>query len=348
MPPSYSTPLYISPVVPRPISPNLLARNSTAVQAITWQAIAARLAHALKWRRKQLWRSGQSTQWLGKGVSTRVRWRGRARTGTLCAQVAVRLQIALLDTTSGDPKVTIAFTAVGGGTSPTLTVHAGSGSTVASDVTSESWIGVVKATVDASKAYTIDFTEVGNCRLISASVYEIANETLTSNGYPLMRFGVGGPIYDADRETMLTAATAAWKANGAVLFDWSVQLDSAPRTSSSTVNVNVVDISVLTVSVASPGIYVNLEHCNTVSQATVPVEFAVRAQVVGAGLGTVAVFDSAGAVVSTLSVSVTTTLGWYTVTGFLPATEAKYDVRAKVTGVTTISIWGFALAQYQA
>lgn len=340
--------MFVSRDLPRFMSPGLVARNSISPQATTWQQIGARLNHALHWRRKQLFFYPAQTTWLTKGGAARERWRFRFRTGTHAAKLGVRMQIAQLDGVGTDPYVKFVCTAVGGGTSPSFEMHAGGGSATSSDVTSESTFAYMSEACDADKEYTVEATEYGSARLISACFFEEASFAVTSGGYPPERYSVGSPIYDADRQAQLEAATNAWKKNGSHLFSYAVNQYTAPRTTSVGTTRNPVDDSLSTsASVASPGFWADLEYCNTIGQAQVPVEFSVYASC-SAGNGLAHLLDSATAT-TLISISNITTEGWYTATGTIPATLAKYDMAFKRgNNPSTTSLWSFTLAQYLA
>jgi hypothetical protein len=335
--------MFISRNLPRFTSPGTFARNTVSPQATAWQHIAGKLGHALRWRRKQLFAWNGTTTWLGKGGATRERWRFRARTGTLAGKIAVRMHIALVDGTGTDPYVEIVGTPVGGGTTVTLTLHAGAGSTVANDVTAEGYFGYLAADCSPECAYEFTATEHGSARLVSACVFEESLLPQTDNGYPEARWTVGSPISDLHRQQQLAVATVAYKLNSAHLFCWAVNQYTAPKTNATTTTKNIISND-STVSAATPGFYVNLVYCNTVAQTEVPVEFAVYAKQVGGTSGTVHLLNSAGS--ASISITGITTEGWYTATGTLPATEAKYDVAFVEAGGGTISVWGATLAMH--
>lgn len=339
--------LFVPKNVPRPIQPTAFARNGTAPQALTWQQTTERLIHALRWRRKLLWRWHGRTSWLAKSGATRERWRFRARTGILAANLAFRVQIA---STAGstDPYVVIVATPVGGGTTITLEVHYGAGmGGTETDVTGESWIGLSRGACAANQEYTFTVTEHGDARLVSVCAFEESLPPSIENGYPTGRWSALSPIYDGSRQEQLETATDAWKWNAAGLFAWAVNRYTAPKTiASSASTVNVIDGSAMTgLTRASLGHWVDLEYCNTVGKSTVPCEFAVYSS--GGGNGEAYVNDVSGATVA--SITGIGAEGWYTASCDLPPSEAKYFVSFgdTFTGVSQ-SLWSFALAQYEA
>ena len=338
--------LFIPTTLPRFVSPGLLARNTTSPQATSWQEISNRLCHTLRWRRKQLFAWNGTAAWLGKGGASRSRWRFRARTGTLAARISARVHMALVDGTGTDPYVEIVGTPVGGGTTVTLTIHAGGASTVAVDVTTEGSFAYVSADCDEEKEYTFVVTEYGSARLVSACVFEESKLPQTDNGYPQSRWSAGSPILDAYRQQQLALATTAYRLNSAHLFSWAVNQYTVPKTTASVTVKNIIDNST-TYGADTPGAYVNLEYCNTVGRTTVPVELAVYASVTGgAGSGEFSIRDSAGSAPAGLSTTSITTEGWYKLTGNLPATEAKYNFVFSRTGIGTLNVWGVTLAMY--
>jgi hypothetical protein len=102
---------------------------------------------------------------------------------------------------------------------------------------------------------------------------------------------------------------------------------------------NVVDGTSTTVSPATPGMQLDLRYRTTKRRAAlgVPVRFAVCANATVAGdTGFVKLVDSAGA--DKIVVPITKSgEQWYVVDGYLPATNAKYDIQAggNLTGSLT-------------
>ena len=110
---------------------------------------------------------------------------------------------------------------------------------------------------------------------------------------------------------------------------------------------NVID-DATTVSAATTGAKVDARYHTTIGRAAsgVPVKFWVYAScTTAADTGAVRLLDSTGATV--ISVAITgTAASWYSTTGFIPATSAKYDVHrgGNTTGVTTV--YAFQLMEY--
>lgn len=338
---------FVSKAFPKFMHPSTYARNSVAPNAAGWQAITGGLTHALRWRRKMLWSSqGNTTTWLAKGgAGTRVRFKGRFRTGTLASYLVCRVQVAATAGVS-DPYITVVFTAVGGGTSNTAEIHIGSSLSGETDATFESWIGATRVACDAEQEYTFVCNDVQNARLVSICIYEESLAPSVGNGYPQARYSALGPIYDASRQEMVDATDSAMRLNSSVLHTWSVNNYTAPKTNGGSASLlNVIDgTNANAQTSSSPAFWVDTAFCNTVSRTTVPCEFAVYASSSSVN-GECYLMGSATSTLA--SITGINAEGWYTATANIPPAEQRlYVLFGDTFTAGDVSLWSFALAQY--
>lgn len=190
---------------------------------------------------------------------------------------------------------------------------------------------------------TVDELEGGI--MVACSVYEMALDPTTDNGYASNNFGVHSPIFDEDRSDIVTALRNMWKHGAAHLINWSRD-GGTSRTNSTTTARNLIDDTSTAVSTSTPGWTLDLSNCSTIRRAStgVPVTWKVYATRTVSN-GTVTLKDSGGAAV--LTISVTGGAGWYSTTGNLPASSAKYDVHYAAGVGGTLQVDSFSLYQYE-
>lgn len=195
-------------------------------------------------------------------------------------------------------------------------------------------------------------TQVDGGRIVSLSAWEftIDHDADTSGGGPATflepSYAAGSPILDIQRQIMTESARSLWKAGAAHGWNWSADLQSAPRTRTSATAANLLDTSVTTVSAASPGPTLDLSFRSTVRRTTVPMVMKVRAKQ-SSGSGTVLLKSSAGTTLLTITVN-SSTEQWWSGTVNLPASSAKYDVQFASNGTNTLSVYAVSLYQYEA
>ncbi len=188
---------------------------------------------------------------------------------------------------------------------------------------------------------------VNQSRILAISVSEGSINPDTDDGFAQTKFALGTPIYDEDRGDVTGLLRDMWKSGSSHLWNYAVQSDANAVTNSTTTAKNVIDNSSTSVTTATPGATLDLTNCSTVRRASagVPVTFKVYAARTVSN-GSVTLRDSGGSAV--LTVSITGAAGWYSVTGNLPATKAKYDIWYVAGAAGTCTFYASSLYLYEA
>jgi hypothetical protein len=157
----------------------------------------------------------------------------------------------------------------------------------------------------------------------------------------------GMPIYDSTRERLLVGLSNMYRQNGGTLFHWG-RLDGTARTRSSATLANLIDGSTTgNPTSATRGVHLDLTYRNTVSRTSVPFELAVYAQTAAGSAGVVRLRDTSGNNLISIT-NISTTAQWYTATGLIPASAAKYDLQFAGDGVNTLSVYAASVYEYEA
>jgi len=207
---------------------------------------------------------------------------------------------------------------------------------------------IIDLTIDLSPStnYSGLFVDLEFGHVVSVCVKELSLPASIENGYARQGFAFGSPIQDADRSAVATMLSAMWRHGAAHLMNWSVSVESSPRTRTSATAINAVDNSSTTVSVNSPGYTLDLRFRNRLKDTTVPVRFHAYAKQ-SAGTGVIRLKDSGGSTVASVNVN-SSTAQWWTTTASLPNTRAKYDLTLESDGgVNTCSLYAASLYQWE-
>lgn len=178
---------------------------------------------------------------------------------------------------------------------------------------------------------------VNDGRIAAISVHE---DPLVSS--PIVDDGIAAtsPIYDKDREDVVVASRLMWKRGAGPLFTWQ-----GPRTRSSATAVNAIDDSSTSPSVSTPYFAPNLQYKTTVRRGTVPCMFFVFGSAPSGSGGTVTLRDASNTTLATINGI--TTVGWYSTTVNLPATDGeKYYLFYSGDGTVTFYLEATALLQW--
>jgi hypothetical protein len=312
--------------------------NGRVPQADLYTMLATQTNQAVAYRRKELFRAGGLANALASVAppSTRARWRFRGHTGPMTSRLVVVLMMLPADTTVTSPYASVNVTD-GGAYNVTKTFYFGSTGTGGTAPSSITTTKLYFASVPSDSEIYGTFTDKDGARLVSAVVYEESLALDTANGYSDQNFAVQQPIYDSHRSTLAQLAGNMWTRGAAHVWNWTADQDST-ATVITAATLNVIDGTSTTVTTSSPGATLDMRYKNSVGLATVTCTFAVYANM-GLGTGSVILKDSAGSAIATITVG--TTLQWYTVTASLPATSAKYDVHA--TCANTMTVYAFSL-----
>lgn len=341
-----------SPNAKAPIEPFQFARNGKYPDALFQAEIAAAANRCAKYRMKQLANFWSDTFPGTFGDGERVRWRFRFVASPYVSQILFKATLAqtTVEGAASRPRVRIlieeddgtdvaqgeiefgASTALG--SSPNLLGHLAN------------WVKNTAGTTawqpTANTEYQATISDFDNGRCIAASIYELPLDLTPpfSEGY-----GVGGPIFDADRGDITAGARQMWKTQAAPLFHWTVDVAASPRTRTSATAANIIDTSVTTGGADKPGWTLDLRNKSRTSTGTVPVKLWVYAGM-SADEGEVKLIDAAGSDVGGGSMSITGAAAWHSTTFSLPATLAKYDLHYASNGSDTISVYHASLIQH--
>lgn len=339
----------------KPIEPRRYVRNGRVPDA-RFAFNLAEDANALsKFRLKELARFTQPiASLLGKGGPSRVRWRFACHTSPYATAIVVRAWMAPAEATASyTPRTEISLVDGSATDYGTATVHCPIVVGTPIDVPSNfadakafvmSAPGVIQA-IPGNTALYGTVTDIEDGRIAALTVYEVAYQQPSplDEGYAL-----GTPIEDADRAATVTLLRNAWKQQGAPLVTWSVDSSASARTRTSATSINAIDNTSTAVSAATPGWTIDLRNASTLRRTTVPCVFKIYGSAAGAAGGpvTVALKDSTGSTVA--NVTFVDTVGWYSTTCDLPATEQKLDLHYAGDGVELLTLYAVSLYQYEA
>lgn len=299
---------------------------------------------------KELFRNGCAlTDIPDSSGTTRVRWRFAGHTGPLLRQLRATLYMARKN--AGDPifspKVTVYITNADESTTyGSATFQFGAAPLGgANDWPSEFGQGmVIIEGVPASTTIYGRIEETDEARLISASVYEQSKPISAANGYVVPDVvSAQQPILDERRQAMLELASSLWHEGAAPLYSWSADIQSSPKTTTSTSPVNILDGAAV-VDETSPAPTLDTSYGGTAARPNaVPCTFAVRAKVTG-GSGRVYLEDVLGGTLAAISFTETTET-WKSTTLDLEALTGKYHVTFEADSGETISAYAASLFQ---
>lgn len=195
-------------------------------------------------------------------------------------------------------------------------------------------------------------TEEGGS-LQTATVIEMQSMTESFDGYLPTNLNQESEVLSIHRERVATIQKNLWKHSGQHLVNWTVYEESFPKTNTTSTSTNVIDGSSTTVSAATPGFTLNLTNKDRrVQPDGIPVVMKVFCETdtesLGVGIGRVRLLDSSGSAVMAISGLPFGAPGWVSVTGFLPATEAKYDLHFDNDGGNEVTAWAAFVWEYEA
>lgn len=333
----------------RPLMYRKFSRNGMVPDATFQNQLAEATNAAVRWREREVFRYSTPLASIPASASgSRGRWRFAWHTSPYAKNLKARVVMAIesgagLSSLSPHARlIVLDSSAVEIGR---MEIHwgTGSGSDVPDDFGHRSGIltlsgSIVDLPTDEDLfGYWEDLNEA---RLVSCTVWETSSvASLKTNN------AQGTPILDADREDVADRLRNLWKAGASPLAHWTVDLAASPRTNSTTTAKSLIDDTSTTVSAATPGFTLDLANRSTVRRSTVPVTMWVYAARTTSN-GSVTLKDSTGAAVVT--VSITGTADWYSGTGDLPASAAKYDLHHVAGAAGTISTNAVSLLSYEA
>lgn len=320
------------------------ANNGDMPDAAFLTLVSDELNHVIKHHGKEVFRVvGHQCMYLN---GTRNRWRFHYQSSPFSRAVAVRFTLA---------RATAGYVFGGGG---------GHGDSPIATLTLTSGAFTGTATGNGPGAYTDgdEFNEYTNVvgiilgvpadalvsgvlsdtdsRLVAATVWELPLiGDNTDSGYALSNYQAGGPILATHRESVLTASNLMVRRGCSHLFNFSVDNQDVPRTTTSATNRNIIDDTSTTPSAATPGYTLDMRYKGSVASTSGKVRalFCHYGAVSTGSGGSCRLIDQAGTVLGTIS-GITTTAQWRTVVVDLPATQTKYDIQ-HATSAGTLSTY---------
>lgn len=329
----------VDPQFARMLQPNFLCRNGQVVGVHTENAMRRHTNQIMAYRGKTFFSSPGG---LGSIPASAGASRDRFLFRGYTSNTARRLVVHVIMASQGAPVPLsdsyVLFTeTISGGT---LEFHYNSIS--AADVPSDLTYMTGTLDIDAGTDIACKFTDINEARLVSALVYEELADPDTTNGL-MMPIGAGSNVLDSHRQQLATNLKSIWEAQGSQVWNWSADTSATAFTNSTTTAKNLIDSSVTTVSAASPGATVDLTGKATRRQEStgVPVKIWVYASATTTS-GAVRLVNSSGSTLYSISITAGSA-AWYSTTGVLPASSAKYDLHGVAGAAGTITVYAVSI-----
>jgi hypothetical protein len=278
------------------------------------------------------------------GTNSLGRFRFRTNHGATILQYVVLLGLDNPGATATDPYLEI-DTTISGGATTTSQVHYGLSAVAGDDGPDEQYGVAVQVTVTPATVYEVNIKAADYCRPLAVMAFERASPTIdeATNYMNTHQPLAGAPIYDADRQQLLSGLSNMYRYGGQT-FHWSL-FEGNARTRTSSTPINLIDNTETgTPTAASYAPFLDNRYHNTASRTTVPFELGVYGSI-GAGSGTVRLIDTAGN--TYCAVTVNGAAGWYTATGLLPNTNAQYALQFYSDNVNTMSVYAASLISWE-
>ncbi len=344
-----------------PIQYDRFCRNGKHPSAHLWNQIDEATNQSVLYRNRELFRAPGHVGAGGGATSngSRTRYRFAFRSGPFA--FAIRCIVALTPQSNNLGLNAYAKMVVFSDAAETVTVgeamlyHGANpgGSFIAEGLP---YIKTLKNTVSglaANTDYYVRFDEVDDGRILAACVLEL--QSLTQNGghFP-QNITAQSDIYGIYRENVATAQKDLWKGTGGLALNFAANTDANPSMNLTNTSKNICDQVSTTFSNATQGFKVDLRYRDRLAQTSgIPVTMKVfcesDTEVLGDGIGEITLKDSTGAAVITISNGLPFGApAWISTTGFLPATQGKYDLHFRNNGGGTVSVWAVSIYEHEA
>lgn len=334
--------------MPLLMSRRRFAANGMIPQALFAQRAAGNLAHLKAHRRKVFGRWGAVT---GDGMvtsdaGTQTIWRTLVQTGVGASHVAFLVGFLPAPGNASGQRLEIDLDDGGGAVTYAITPGDRTG-TAAGSPNEATW-RTLRAPVAEDTVYSIEVRKLNGCRPVSFLCYEQAPREADEN----LEIGIGEPVTDAFRQTLLDGYAAAWKKNASHLISWLGTKDGTSPTESGTAWVNVIDGNA-TITANTAGFYLGdgtttLEQwCRVSSNKTLDVVLAAHGSCAGGSTGEVRLANSGGTLCSVTGIG--STSQWWTTTTTIAAidTVSKADLQFRVAaGGSTLTLNAVSLFAY--
>lgn len=348
-----------------PIQIDKHLRNGFHPNAQMWNLLLEATNQAALYRTREVFRSpgrlGEVT--FGGGVlpasaaGTNAKWRFAFRTSAYGKALMAFVNMHPM-ATSGHTNNTYAQLKIFSDATETTTVtttnfYYGSGPSGTSNMYGWQYMKLIPLGVEGLSVntdYYGVFYNVDYARIQSCSVAEFQSMTENFTGYMPQNLTNSTDIVDVYREKVATMQKNLWKTAGGLACHFVVADPASPQTIAGATPTNVVDNSSTTISAATPGFTLDMSKRDRLMQSSgVPVVLKIMAKTTsGTGKGRFYLKDSAGNTVMSKTDGLNGTATWYSITGYLPATEDKYDLMYDNNSSGTLSCYAASLYEYEA
>lgn len=281
-----------------------------------------------------LFGGGFQSHGMTAGSGTCNRWRVAFRTGPYSQFLDVEVMLtqdSSFGTASSYGQLDITETATAAVTTATFPVGATAISRLSAALVRR------RIQVKPGTDYTAVFSDHGSDMWFT-NMHELASLSTFFGGVLPQNLAAGGPILDAYRRNEAEVIRALWQQSAWPIFNWCVEDDTLPPTTTSASMTNLVDAFVSTsgtttlgtsnIDVTTPGFYVDTTGRARRSQSTTGIPFLMAVYGSTADLAYVEIVDPHGNQVVYGEEILGVTPGWSYVVGSFPAgIDQKYDIR---------------------
>lgn len=200
----------------------------------------------------------------------------------------------------------------------------------------------------ADTDYYAKWTGLDYGALQSCCVFDLQSMTESFSGYLPANVTSHTAIVDKDRQDLVTISNALWKRCGAQVLNWSVDDQTAPKTTASATLTNIIDTTLTGAPTsATPGYTLDMTGKARISQTTgVPCVMKAWGKISAGTGGTVYLKDSSNTTIASCT-NFGTTAGWISSGSFnLPATTGKFDLQFAVGGGATFSLYAVSIYEH--
>jgi hypothetical protein len=305
-----------------------------------------------RWRTKEIGHFAINPFFIPSAAGTRNRWRFSWHSSPLAKYVQFVMVVASARGSSADPYARLSLFS---GTSTligTTDFHYGASSGSPPDT--PAYFGVSFGMFGTGNSLTTipadtDLHGVlidSDSRLVAAMVYEISCESTTGNGYVDDTIQAHSQILDSLRQSLTEKLRTQWKRGASGLWNWCVDDETTPRTTTSLTFKNAIDNSTSAMGASVPSFKLDLAHRSTDRRVTVPCVFKAYAKQSSGSGGTIQLRRGDNTAIASLTIN-SSTAGWYSTTVNLAASEDTYAPYYASDGIQTTTLYACSMYQYE-
>src|SRR3990167_4216863 len=310
-------------------------------------------------RKKILFHKTVSTADAYNSTTLADTWRCRFHTSPMFNRIRARFTLVPTEDVAGatTPQAYWTATIAGGASTQQASVYGSDLVAAATTITPAHWRDVTQTWtgINANETYECALTQDDGLRVLSCTIWEMANAFGSGTYADVSGYTVTGGIHDADVADLFDTTTALWARQGTQWINYSVPSKTAPMTTRAT-DCNPWTNSFTAWNAAAPGLYTapqyhgSLETYNSgTNRETVPL-------VIGAYLkcsrraptATCTLTDSNGTIGTLTSTSTTAAWDWDAVDWVAPSNATmKIDPLIKCSGGATAAIYAICMYEYE-